>query len=509
MLPVVLPLAVASAICAPLGAQQQQPQDSAAWTAVYSSPRSRQQAAAASQPTTASRVGQPAAASAPAVAPAPAPTIQPAAPSQSQTGRAASAWTNGATGTVGSRPAPATSGGSTWSGVYQAQAPAAAPAPPAAPAAIQPNVIYSNNGTVTPLPHVTTPSAPSYPSNSRWAPVYSAPAPASAPTEAPAPAAPAAPQAYAPPAYAPPAAYAPAPAYVPPASAAPTYTAPTAPAYTPQVAPAPSYAPPAYAAASAPPGAAPAATYAPEPTYAPAPAAAPSADQAASYAAPPDQPAPPSYPAADVVSDEPSVTPSSAPATYPYPGAYPTGPAAPVAGPATRAARRRAAADTVPPSGPGRSSVRLDELMSLHEWETSGVSRLRPGEVAVLEKFIERYRQQIADSVTRTFTSGAARGDVRATMPPISRSSDGTPKNARAVVGVKAAGHYVTLDDNSVWDIYSADQTESANWQAGDLIQVRQSPVAYGDYDHDLVNTKRTGPVRAKFMGYARPDAPQ
>jgi hypothetical protein len=244
------------------------------------------------------------------------------------------------------------------------------------------------------------------------------------------------------------------------------------------------------------------------PAYPPAPTYAAAADPAA-YPAPAEPSVPPPGDPAAMVSDEPSVLPPTYPASSTAP--YPATPAARVA----RITRRRTATDTVPPSGPTRSSVRLDELMSLHEWETSGVSRLRAAEVTVLEHWVERYHQQIVDSVTRALAAASAspaaapRADIRASMPPISRSPDGTPKNAHAIVVVRAGGHYITLDDNSVWDIYAADQAESANWQNGDLVQVRQSPVAYGEYDHDLVNTQKTGPVRAKFMGYARPDAPQ
>jgi hypothetical protein len=143
--------------------------------------------------------------------------------------------------------------------------------------------------------------------------------------------------------------------------------------------------------------------------------------------------------------------------------------------------------------------------MSLHEWESSGVSRLRPQEIAVLEKWIERYRQQVADSVTRTLQStphGPAAA-AAAPLPPISRAADGTPRNAHAVVAIRSGSRYVTLDDGSVWDVYTSDQTETATWQQGDLVQVRVAPVAYGDFDHELVNNQRTGPVRAKFMGYA------
>jgi hypothetical protein len=163
--------------------------------------------------------------------------------------------------------------------------------------------------------------------------------------------------------------------------------------------------------------------------------------------------------------------------------------------------------DTNPPPGAPTpvpvSSVHLDELMSLHEWESSGVSRLRPQEIAVLEKWLERYRQQVADSVTRTLQSSHVTNPAAAPLPPISRAADGTPKNAHAVTAIGAGSRYITLDDGSVWDVYSSDQTETASWQRGDLIQVRVAPVAYGDFDHELVNNQRTGPVRAKFTGYA------
>ncbi|HWZ60199.1 MAG TPA: hypothetical protein VNW46_14575 [Gemmatimonadaceae bacterium] len=241
----------------------------------------------------------------------------------------------------------------------------------------------------------------------------------------------------------------------------------------------------------------------PSTNYAPAPAAAYSAaPSAGGYPAPPPGYSAPAAPGANGyasggVSIAPT-TPADRPTNLP---------------PGGRTDASYDAADTVPPPPPPPaggaaapvSSIHLDELMSLHEWESSGVSRLRPQEIAVLEHWIERYRQQVADSVTKTLQS-SPRGPLAAAaapLPPISRTADGTPRNAHAVVAIRSGSRYVTLDDGSVWDVYTSDQTETAAWQQGDLVQVRVAPVAYGEFDHELVNNQRTGPVRAKFMGYA------
>ena len=166
-----------------------------------------------------------------------------------------------------------------------------------------------------------------------------------------------------------------------------------------------------------------------------------------------------------------------------------------------------AAVDTVPPppSGGGAAStstIRLDEMMSLHEWTASGAAGLKPQELTVLEKWIERYRAALIDSTTRL---AAGQQPARIATPTPGGTVHG--KDSHQVSAIKSGSRYITLDDASVWDIYSSDQTETAAWQPGDWVQVRLASIAYGDYDHELVNNQRTGPVRAKFMGYSKPDA--
>jgi hypothetical protein len=269
----------------------------------------------------------------------------------------------------------------------------------------------------------------------------------------------------------------------PAAPAAPTQTAPVAAPQVTYAVPAPTYAPPSPAyVPPAPAYTAPAPAYvAPAPTY---PAAPPSYPAAA--------PTPPVY-----AGDPAPATTASAPATYP------TAPPPPQYGTVSTLT-----VDTNPPPPPpgsaaaGSSTIRLDEMMSLHEWDASGAARLKPQELAVLERWIERYRAALIDSTTRLAAGQPAAPRIVAPNP------GGTvhAKDAHQVAAIKAGSRYITLDDNSVWDIYSSDQTETAAWQPGDWVQVRLASIAYGDYDHELVNNQRTGPVRAKFMGYAKPD---
>jgi hypothetical protein len=111
----------------------------------------------------------------------------------------------------------------------------------------------------------------------------------------------------------------------------------------------------------------------------------------------------------------------------------------------------------------------------------------------------------LIDSTTR-----AARPSVTdmATPAPTTAAVANTrtlpPANAHTVTGIRSGSRFIQIDDGSVWDIYPADQTETAQWQVGDYIQVRVANQPYGEFDHELVNSQRTGPVRAKFMGYAR-----
>jgi|SRR5580704_1398047 hypothetical protein len=198
------------------------------------------------------------------------------------------------------------------------------------------------------------------------------------------------------------------------------------------------------------------------------------------------------------------------PANGVYMGDRPAPVGPPAAAPAVAAAGTY---DTIPPSqaNAGNSGgVHLDELMSLHEYTSTGLTTLKPQEVQALEMWLERYRAALIDSTTRaaqqqrasTSQFAPAAPAPAATAAANTRSS--VPANAHTVTGIRSGSRYVQIDDGSVWDIYPADQTETAAWQVGDYVTVRVASQAYGEFDHELVNSQRTGPVRAKFMGYAR-----
>jgi hypothetical protein len=434
-------------------AQSQDTSGHNGWGIVYSSPRSRQQAAGTSGVTATPVSGSSGSGGASNSA-------------TSTTGKAATGWANGA-GTTSTAPAPQAAAPAATSTPYVSSytptlsAPAPDPAPSSAaagagtgsPTARVPGVVYSSNGAVayTPPPKPADPAAAAVqsappPPTFTPAPTYQV-APAAAPMTYPAPP-PATYQGATDPAQAPPRVQPyPAQSYAP-ATTAQSYPAPTNPAQTYYPAPAPAAPTPVYTGANQYPNE--------RPTNLP-----PAGRSDASY---------------DIDTNPP---PGGAPAPV---ASLPGGPAG---------------------GGASSSSIHLDELMSLHEWEASGASRLKPQEIAALEKWLERYRQQVADSVTRTFGAPHATGQANTAVPPISRTSDGTPKNAHAVTAIRSGSRYITLDDGSVWDVYPSDQTETAAWQQGDLVQVRVAPVAYGEFDHELVNNQRTGPVRAKFMGYA------
>jgi len=234
------------------------------------------------------------------------------------------------------------------------------------------------------------------------------------------------------------------------------------------------------------------------------------------------QPAPGITPAAPAPATQPQVTTlptirghaaSDAPpppANGVYMGDRPAPVGPPAAAPAVAAAGTY---DTIPPSqanaGTG-GGVHLDELMSLHEYTSTGLTTLKPQEVQALEMWLERYRAALIDSTTRAVQ--VQRGSTSQLMPaapaPAATAAVNTravaPANAHTVTGIRSGSRYVQIDDGSVWDIYPADQTETAAWQVGDNVTVRVASQAYGEFDHELVNSQRTGPVRAKFMGYAR-----
>jgi hypothetical protein len=231
------------------------------------------------------------------------------------------------------------------------------------------------------------------------------------------------------------------------------------------------------------------------------------------------QPAPGITPAAPAPATQPQVTTlptirghaSSDAPPPPANGVYmgdrpaPVGP--PAAAPAVAAAGTY---DTIPPSqaNAGNSGgVHLDELMSLHEYTSTGLTTLKPQEVQALEMWLERYRAALIDSTTRAAQQQRAPTSQlmpAAPAPAAANTRSSVPANAHTVTGIRSGSRYVQIDDGSVWDIYPADQTETAAWQVGDNVTVRVASQAYGEFDHELVNSQRTGPVRAKFMGYAR-----
>jgi hypothetical protein len=178
----------------------------------------------------------------------------------------------------------------------------------------------------------------------------------------------------------------------------------------------------------------------------------------------------------------------------------------------TAAPATNAPATNAPAMAQSPESVHLDELMSLHEYTSSGLTTLKPAEVATLEKWLDRYRTTLVDSVTRAAQQHAStRSLVPAPQSPAAAAlttaaRNVVPANAHAVTGIRSGSRYIQIDDGSVWDIYPADQSETAAWQPGDYVVVRLATSAYGEFDHELVNNQRTGPVRAKFMGYARAD---
>lgn len=220
----------------------------------------------------------------------------------------------------------------------------------------------------------------------------------------------------------------------------------------------------------------PAATAASAPT--PAPAPAPAVD-------------PTSRPNGVYAGDRPAYAPpAAATATVAAPGTY----------------------DTIPPTTASTGSgVHLDELMSLHEYTATGLTSLQPQQVQMLEQWLATYRAALIDSASRTAQrsvstqqSFAAPAGPPAPVTSAANTRALPPANSHQVTGIRSGSRFVQIDDGSVWDVYPADQSETANWQVGDNVTVRVAQQAYGDFDHELVNAQRTGPVRAKFMGYAR-----
>lgn len=76
-----------------------------------------------------------------------------------------------------------------------------------------------------------------------------------------------------------------------------------------------------------------------------------------------------------------------------------------------------------PSEGTDESTLHLDQLMTLREWDATGVARLRPDERAALETWVQKYRTLMLDSAARASESDAAaapgavsNGDVASTQ---------------------------------------------------------------------------------------------
>jgi hypothetical protein len=61
---------------------------------------------------------------------------------------------------------------------------------------------------------------------------------------------------------------------------------------------------------------------------------------------------------------------------------------------------------------PAQLSVHLDQLMTLREWDATGVARLRPEERAALETWVQKYRAVLLDSATHAPDETSASGGV-------------------------------------------------------------------------------------------------
>ena len=230
----------------------------------------------------------------------------------------------------------------------------------------------------------------------------------------------------------------------------------------------------------------------------------------------PPKPGQPQVTTLPTIRGTPSVTPSVTPAVTPPPanGVYMGDRPAAAAAPAVAASGTY---DTLPPapayasnSGGNNDGVHLDELMSLHEYTATGLTNLKPAEVQQLEVWLAGYRLALMDSATRAAQQRTTTSQQFTPAPPASAAiaaanTRAVPAvNAHTVTGIRSGSRYIQIDDGSVWDIHPADQSETANWQVGDNVTVRVASQPYGEFDHELVNNQRTGPVRAKFMGYAR-----
>lgn len=135
--------------------------------------------------------------------------------------------------------------------------------------------------------------------------------------------------------------------------------------------------------------------------------------------------------------------------------------------------------------------LHISSFMTPQELQTTGVGQLSPAQRAALDKWLNRYTR----AVIRT-----ARGS-EATDGGTGTASEYITGKGHWVQEVSGNGAILTLEDDSMWEIISIDQVDTALWLPTTDITVIRDPRPVGDYKYVLVNTEDGEKAHAKYMG--------
>jgi hypothetical protein len=163
----------------------------------------------------------------------------------------------------------------------------------------------------------------------------------------------------------------------------------------------------------------------------------------------------------------------------------------------------------------------LDRVMSAQEREATGIARLKASERAALEAWLSRYTATVSATVQgMAHPSGVPVNAPRSapTLPRVQeqpRTQEHAPRpsyetlHPRTIAGAKlfrstGGGTFVMLEDGTMWEIYLPHRPESATWQEGDFVRVRNDSSPIGDYEHVLVSGPGSSRVSARFAGFVK-----
>lgn len=128
------------------------------------------------------------------------------------------------------------------------------------------------------------------------------------------------------------------------------------------------------------------------------------------------------------------------------------------------------------------NSIKIEKLMSPQEQKETGISKLTFKEREALNRWLRKYSMTLIQSMSNLGEyNGIGSGHW------VSKKSDG--------------GRLITLEDRSLWEIYSIDRIYTTLWLNKTSITVIECDFPVGDYKYYLINTDDGEKALAKYLG--------